>query len=101
MNIFTLLSERATGLNYDSDRVFWVESTASESSVDMEEDEADFDVLLLSNVNPNDYVIVRADAEVINNHDGTVGVRDINGTKFTFECYKTLHPDDINALLNE
>lgn len=100
MNIFTLLSEKNIGLMFgcNYNKVNWFESTAAASHVSMEEDEPDFDVLVLSNVRENDYVIVRADTAVEETRvDGEVRVYDVNGVGFTFKCYKVLTSAEIFA----
>ena len=98
MNIRTLLSEKGIGLLYSGEQVLWFESTAAASHVDMEEDEPDFDVLVLSNVRENDYVIVRADAEVEHTEvDGEVRIRELDSARLTFRCYKVLTTAEIFA----
>lgn len=102
MNLHTLLHDKDFGLYFPetNDYVRWIPSTAAESSVDIDLDsEEDFDVFLLSGIKADDYVVVRADAEVerVSEDVGKehIAITDVEGVRRFFKVFKILTHDEI------
>lgn len=96
MNLHTLLQEKNFGLYFPerNSYVRWIPGMASEANVDIEEGEDDFPVYLLLDIKDDDYIPVRADAEVerMDGDEGEehVAVVDVAGVRRFFKVFKIL-----------
>jgi hypothetical protein len=101
MNLHTFLTEKNLGLYYPmgNSHVGWVPGMASEASVDMEEGEEDYPIYLLLGIKADDYVVVKADAEVTpadpKDGENYIFVTDIEGRHWFCKAYKILTLDEI------
>lgn len=100
MNIHTLLNDKEFGLYYPEANSYarWTVTMASDASVDIDEGEEDFPVILLFDIKDDDYVPVRADAEVLPADDDEklhVTLTDIAGVTRFFKVFKILSHDEI------
>lgn len=101
MDIETLLSTHGLIDANEGNRIRWFTSMASESPVDMDEDEADYTILNVSGIRPGDYVQFKHSAEVVIGETGEyVFIEAIDGRKYYFRVYKMLDTDEVAELFS-